>query len=366
MKTLLRLVVLLVLAACRRSGELGGAVDIDGWPAAPEVRHRIVLIGDGGELCPAWSREDQCEGGRDPLLDAARAAVLAGPASSSVVWLGDNVYWWGANGKGDGFAENALKRQVGVARDPRDVTFLPGNHDWGHLPRLSRVRIDAQRYIVEGLSARVRAFPGEGGLEDLVVEREPVANDRLTVLYLDTERLLKMRNLRDAALQRVRDALAEGRPTLILAHHPVVTDGSHARGNSTVCHLEDLDADCYDSWNDALVATLSAAKKPAFLVGGHDHYIQLRRVVPGWTGWQLVSGASAKSECGPFCRAGALPTLHTPFDGPGFGILDVLDGGYRLTVVRLVKQPEQEGCEPILDGWSACLTDAGDPFAGSL
>ena len=120
-----------------------GGLPLDQDPAASQIDHRLLLIGDAGDANPDG----------EPALEllAKRARLL--PEQTTVVYLGDNVYERGMPPPGQAEAadqaaqaanfffpkvfdsrekaEQCLNAEIDVVRGtPARSIFVPGNHDW--------------------------------------------------------------------------------------------------------------------------------------------------------------------------------------------------------------------------------------------
>ncbi len=155
------LVLSLTLALCGCAHRLDGPLhlaDDPPWIApnaagdVPEVavQHRIVLIGDTG-----YYLED------DPTLRALdRWATEVD--SSSVLFLGDNIYNSGLTDDDREKGERILSHQL-AATSVRKI-FIPGNHDWGLLPKRQNAQAirNQQAFVDEWPAGHAEFIPKEG------------------------------------------------------------------------------------------------------------------------------------------------------------------------------------------------------------
>ena len=92
-----------------------------GRPAPVAIETTLLLIGDAGAPTD-----------RDPVLAALEREIAKGAASTTVVFLGDNIY---PDGMPDSAApsrkdmERRLDQQVRATDEASRVYFVPGNHD---------------------------------------------------------------------------------------------------------------------------------------------------------------------------------------------------------------------------------------------
>lgn len=154
--------------------------------------------------------------------------------SSSVVFLGDNIYPSGLHKKkhsrreGD---ERAINTQMDVVKDFEGrVVFLPGNHDWKEGKGKGDKFVQRQERYVEKYLDRGNVFLPDGGCPGPVEIR---LSERLTWVIIDTQWWLheedKPRGDQDDCdiyteeefLQQVEDVLKKNRnnQVIISGHH---------------------------------------------------------------------------------------------------------------------------------------------------
>lgn len=208
----------------------------------------VFLVGDGGELAAG-----------DSLLDllaeeVAAAAGALGPGNVATVLLGDNLYPSGLPvGHGlDSPAGAALRLQLAAARAAPTYVVL-GNHDWNLHRRGGRARARHQLEEVarwaEEQGATAVVLPGAGC--PVPAARDVGSSFRL--VFLDTQWWLHRADdsadycpgspAEPGSLDRVASELralvaaAGDRPTVILAHHPLVSGGPHGARFGARQHL---------------------------------------------------------------------------------------------------------------------------------
>ena len=342
--------------------------------AAPDLDTRVFLIGDAGVPRPD-----------DPVLAALARDVAADPASSTVVFLGDNVYPRGlpAEGAPDrAEGQRRLDAQVAAARAAASVLFIPGNHDWDrHSPHGWDVVRRQEAYLAAGL-ARLEPTGGCPG---------PVVRDvgeRVRLVLLDTQWWLHdgpkpvgasspCPEKSEADVERaVAAALAGagGRRVVVAGHHPLASGGEHGGHFTWKEHLfpltsvkrwlwlplpivgslyplarqvgvtdQDLSGGRYESLRQSLGRAF-AAHPPLVYASGHEHNLQVIR--GGAARYQVVSGAGAHRHRTPVGRTEG--TLFARSVG-GYARVDVgRDGRARLVVVT-VDDEGRPADEPALD-----------------
>lgn len=356
----------LVAVAC--AGHHAGPPSLVPHPGRDAIETRLVLIGDAGNPDPAG----------EPVLQALSRDLEGLADRAVVVFLGDNVYPDGLPDSASGDRQEGERRLNAlvdaVRRSGARGILLPGNHDWerGGDGGWASVRRE-ERYIAERGGGRVRMLPGGGCPGPSVAQ----AGRRLTVIALDTQWWFhngdKPRDptstcpadTPEELVDSLRAALrrAASRYVVVVAHHPLASNGPHGGYFPLSAHLfplrqlapwlwvplpiigsvhpiarqlgvskQDLTSDEYQRMRAALESAMAAAP-PLVYAGGHEHALQ---VLDGPVArYLLVSGSGYFGHVSPvswrentrFARAAS-----------GFMRLDVLrDGQVRLGVVIVDK-----------------------------
>ena len=236
-------------------------------PAAEEVDHRLLLIGDAGDPDPDG----------EPTLHALQKQVELMPTRTTVVFLGDNVYETGMPEPSpiEGtvteevldeallnlFAsrrdsERRVKAQVKAVDVPGARTiFIPGNHDWdqfgvGGWQRV-RQQEDYIRQLAGLVAGRVTFLPGGGCPGPLTVD----LGQHARLVVLDTQWFLEVgkkpapddnptgcaQTTEDQVLDALGAVLRESarvkRAAIVVGHHPLRSHGSHGGYVSPRVHL---------------------------------------------------------------------------------------------------------------------------------
>ena len=330
-------------------------------PAPVAIETTLLLIGDAGAPTD-----------RDPVLAALEREIDRDAASTTVVFLGDNIY---PDGMPDSAApsrkdmERRLDQQVRAADQASRVYFVPGNHDWASQGDDGWDAILRQgRYLAENGEARL--LPEDGCPGPAVVD----LGSRVRLILLDTQWWLHDgprpgpdSSCNAATLTEVSDAIksaiqsASDRHVIVAGHHPLESSGPHGGRFGWLDHLFPLRAVAKWAWiplpvigsaypiarmsgafrqdlSSSRYAELRAALQAAFAgvsplvyVAGHEHALEVHRG-PG-AQYTLVSGTGSSGE------ARALhPQKGTVFaaSADGFMRLDAYrDGRVQLTVVTL-------------------------------
>ena len=345
----LLLFVLPVLAACAGDGHRldGPDYGADGDPyvdprlvrlpadqswltPGPEMRHRLILIGDAG----------------DPRDNEATLATLARwgdarPESTTVVFLGDNLY-------PKGLQEDDRERGERILRSQLDATsarrvFTPGNHDWGY-PVPSQENLAREQHFVESHPrGPVDFLPrGEcpGPATTPLTAGQP--GRPVTLILVDLQWWLIPEEQRpDCAgmtetrsVEQLRSELSarRGEWVVVAAHHPLRTGGPHG-GLSYGALAEPIVAlvrwrygslqNTYEPSYAHAVEQLGSAltqAPPLAYAAGHDHNLQL---IQGdrLANFHIVSGAGAVRKISRVTNVEGTLFAHAH---PGFVVLDFL------------------------------------------
>lgn len=364
-RALLVATVLLTVAGCALKQPFTDARLIQA-PAAERVQFRLVLIGDAGEP------KDP-----EPVLTVADAWAGRQPNRSHVVFLGDNAYPNGVVASRRADAERRLARQIDAfAPSGVPVTFIPGNHDWDRSNEEGLAAIQAQAAFVTGRGANFLPKAGCPGPEilDLPDASAPV----LRVVAIDTQWFLH-RHERGAGCSpdspetvetALRKAAETALPLVVVGHHPIATNGPHGGFHGWRAHLfplgefrgwgrrvplpligslypvfrglvpsrQDVGSPANLRMRLAIERALGSATAPAVKIyaAGHEHSLQV--LTHSAVDYALVSGAGSSQH-----ESAVTKRYNTLFASPraGFMVLDVVDGGVRLSVVDPSAGPDQ-------------------------
>ena len=333
------LVVLASIAVC-----CGGhrQQPVPAAPVARDVETTFFLIGDAGDPDPRG----------EPVLTALQSDLAATQSPTVVVFLGDNLYPSGMPTVGSldrPEAERRLRGQIDATRGAAHVLFLPGNHDWNYAGDDGYTRLIAQETYGRSIASENtewvpgNACPGPavrdfGGVRVLAIDtqwwlgaRRPAASDTTCVAH--TERQV---------LDSIRTALASAgeRLTFVVAHHPMVSGGTHGGHFTVRQHIfpltdlkpwlwlplpvigsayplarmlglsdQDMSSDAYKAMHDSLESAFRTAE-PILHASGHDHTLQVLRGIG--TRYQVVTGAGIFGHTSPVRW-----TERTLFTAPG-------------------------------------------------
>lgn len=345
----------LVGCAHRLSGPIHSA-DLPPWVAEAmtggeafgemAVDHRLVLIGDAGLFL-----ED------DPTLAAVdRWATTADDAT--VVFLGDNIYNEGLTDEDRERGERILAQQLAATAARKIV--VPGNHDWGLLPRNYNARaIENQQGFVDGWPGGSAEFvPKDGCMGPAVrVLRERGPETKGVVLVaLDPTPWIQPR-IREACprpssqeehLAELGAALARHADdyVVVVSHYPMLTGGPHGGltygfvGDMIVTPLGWMMGGLLNTYEDGYADWIEQTRavferhRPIVYAAGHDHNLQLLDA-GGAAGLFIVSGAGARDRVSTVTH---LPETHFAHAAEGFVVVDFgTRDGEAAVVVRVVE-----------------------------
>jgi hypothetical protein len=240
---------LLLAAACSHKGQPYYRPDVqaanrtteygkqDEKPYTDALEHRVILIGDAG--APAAD---------EPVLASLKKWARAKPSSTTVVYLGDNIYELGMV-QGVIAEEERINPQIDVISGVSGVRgiFVGGNHDWVKGDAQQGLKaIRAQEAYVVGKLGDGSFYPKDGKPGPAVVPLPSRVAPALRLIVLDTQwwihpdgtrsepakPWLGERDIESAEQKVVAEltaALTTPLPTIVVAHHPMKARGPHGR-----------------------------------------------------------------------------------------------------------------------------------------
>lgn len=200
-----------------------------------DMPYSVYLIGDAGE--------DTVSGKALIMLKEK----LINDSSSTVVFLGDNVYPDGF--KKDNYkSELKMRSQLNILKDYKGrAYFIPGNHDWSAQKRNGLKRIIDQKEYIESylrnnsklVNKNEAAFLPANGLPG---PESVMLNNKLRLITIDTQWFLhfykknkigSIKNTEDLFYRNLDSLLRysheNGEKVIVAAHHPIFTNGVHSR-----------------------------------------------------------------------------------------------------------------------------------------
>ena len=347
---------LLAMAAASGCGRAIYAVGSLADPApADSVELTLVLIGDAGLPNPAG----------EPVLQALERELARDPERSYVVFLGDNIYPIGLSDTTTVEGREGLRilraQMEPLLRTGAPGLFVPGNHDWaaGDVTGWNAI-VRQERFLNEEGGGIVRMEPRDGCPGPVVVDVGRV----LRVLAIDTQWWLHggpkpgpdrcTPGTEEGVVEALRTALAgaDGRRTVVVAHHPIVSGGQHGgyfdwptylfplhpwARLSGVFARQDVTGREYRHMTTQL-ARAFAAEQPTVYAAGHDHNLQVFRRDPAH--YLVVSGGGFY---GHTTRTRAITGVRYIRAASGYQRIHFLpDGRARLSVMVVDAQGNAE------------------------
>jgi hypothetical protein len=208
------------------------------------VKHRVIFIGDAGEMNTAQ---------RESLNNAAKH-VLAG--KTTVMYLGDNIYPKGMGlpgSKEEPETKQILQSQFQPMRKAgAAVYFIPGNHDWDKMGPQGLAKIIRQgQYLAEQNDPLLQMVPANGCPDPVAIK----LTDQLTIIAFDSEWWLYPYHkqnpeaecdckTKDDIIGRMEELLDANRGKIILFadHHPLQSYGTHGGYYPLMSHISPLTA----------------------------------------------------------------------------------------------------------------------------
>lgn len=222
-------------------------------PDSSKLTYTVFLIGDVGKPAPQ-------EQGGEPSLNFLRRQIMRANERSTTIYLGDNIYEYGLPPTGAldrKVSETRLIDQINVLRNYRGEKYMiPGNHDWkqGQKGGLDQV-IRAQNFIEEYMNKDSAAFSRTGPFyvpaNGCPGPYEILVQDNLAIIAVNSQWFLQtserpygansgcgVANEADFFVQ-LEDLMAKHRNknVIVVAHHPIFSDGIHGGYFTLADHL---------------------------------------------------------------------------------------------------------------------------------
>ena len=211
--------------------------------------HTLFLVGDAGEL-------DDIVQGKNYVLQAVDKDLSSTKETSTLVFLGDNLYPLGMPPKDDqnrALMEKKINASLELAKSCNGNTFfIPGNHDWkrGHkngLKAMQRQEEYVESYFNDDFPKKVKVYPSNGCADPKVVK----INKDLVFVFIDTQWWLQNwdteKNINKGCdiktradfLERIEEIYLEHKndEIVMLMHHPIKSNGMHGGRFSLAHHL---------------------------------------------------------------------------------------------------------------------------------
>ncbi|MCH2172022.1 metallophosphoesterase [Myxococcota bacterium] len=296
-----------------------------------EIEHRIVMIGDAG----LWLENNET------LATLGRIADRV--PSSSVLFLGDNIYNDGLQDDDRERGEKILSQQLGSTQARKIV--IPGNHDWGmSLSDTSARSIRNQQAFVDGWrDGNAEFLPRDGCMGPVTRVLSPAQDGRkgVVVVAVDPTPWIAPRLGAACPRQETHASFLEALDqtltkhandwVIVASHYPMLTGGPH--GGLSYGWLGDLVVSYYawrlgglgntyeETYADWISQTSDVMREhpPILYAAGHDHSLQI--LEGGDTvGAFVVSGAGAPGRVSTVTNIEQTIFAHAH---PGFITLDL-------------------------------------------
>lgn len=209
-----------------------------------ELVHSVYLIGDQGELD---------YDNKNYVLDAVQRMLEQEDESSSLVYLGDNIYPSGLPSSEDPErkkAEQIINAQLDILKSYKGKAYMiPGNHDWNKYKAGGRKAVKRQEKYVQSYfkDKKIRFYPNDacGDPETVKIHKD------LVMVFVDSQWWLQdwdeEKNInkgcdiksRQDFLMTLEEIFVDHRndEILLLMHHPILSNGNHGGYFSLKQHL---------------------------------------------------------------------------------------------------------------------------------
>jgi len=332
------------------------------------LEHSVFLVGDAGELV---------NGKASPALALLGEKLRQAGKNSSVVYLGDNIYYNGMAPK-DGPDREAdeirLKAQLDILKGYEGkIFFIVGNHDWYEygLDGLKR-----EKKFIESYLERKDVLMPEPGCGDPV---EVELSDNLVLILIDSQWYLENwdghSEINDGCEVKSRDVFQEyveeaikgsrNKNIVIAIHHPPYTNGPHGGDftlrqhlfpltdlndnlwvplpvlgsvfqflRGTVGHPQDAS---HPKYRELAGIVINAARKNGnfFIASGHEHNLQYTEQDEQFF---IVSGAGSKKSPSRLGKG-----TEFAYGSRGFAQLDFYEDGSAWIQYWVVEGDEAAG-----------------------
>lgn len=309
------------------------------------IKESLILTGDVGNMAPAFA-------------DMFLAEALVSPATTKVIFMGDNVYPKGIPLESDSDfrrATHRLERQMSLMRQANvQALFLPGNHDWANAKADGWDAVIREQKAVESYLG-VNAFLPKNGCPG---PEKLFESGKFTVIGFDSQWWIhsgpKPNSSKsgcstwdeDGFAKRLEQLLKEvpkGNFTIIAQHHPFVSHGPHGAGPKRCPQHRKCPE--YSRMIER-VTTVLKNNKALICAGGHDHILE---VISGDQACQyyLVSGAGSHS-------LKVNPSASTLFAGSSIGLMRLdltLDNRVHLSVLATDPNAQESQAIEVYSQW---------------
>lgn len=371
--------ITLLAAACSHKTPFirPGLTDSVPVPSLVEIKQRLLLVGDAGK--PQTPGETNRTEIVDPVLKALAQKAAELPSNTTIVFLGDNIYEEGMV-KEDERSRGFLNAQLYVLQKSgaRGI-FVPGNHDWKSGKKGGREALARQEaYIDRDWPAYADFLPESGcpgptkidldGVRIVIIDTQwwlhNIDDKPLLECFpgfdvvdkIDRDSLFKVASSLFADSLRVLANGSGDNEVVVVAHHPISSNGPHGgflewkdyllplpliipvgRKLLKIGSGQDLSGGQYKRLISLFQEVLGSGQRPLLYASGHDHSLQ---VMDGnlAADYLLVSGAGSIPKITPVTDD---ESTVFALSRPGFMSVDFLiDGGVILQVFAFLKDAQ--------------------------
>lgn len=336
------------LQSCATYGTQKGSklpTDIkDDFSNAKAISHTLYLVGDAGDAKTTEA----------PALELLAQRLKKADTSSTLIFLGDNIYPRGMPSRGSknrNEAEEILNTQLAITKNFKGRTLMiPGNHDWKY--GIQGIKEQAE-FVNTYLKKEAFAPKNACGIYEQNV------NEQTAIIVLDTQWFLEdwddHPNInkdcdiisREQFFDELQNLITknQNKTTFIAMHHPMLSHGEHGGEFTIARHIfplhnkvplpvigtvmnalrrtsgvfvEDLQNKKYNGMIQRIHA-LVADKQNIIFISGHDHSLQYIEK-DGMR--QIISGAGSKND-----GARAINDRDFSYGNLGYAKVDVLKNG---------------------------------------
>lgn len=290
------------------------------------IRHRVFLIGDGGNLFQ----------GKHPVIDWLKQHVDWNDEKNTAIFLGDNIYQHGLPSEGEStypYSKQVIDYQMSLVKGKKaKAFFVMGNHDWknGKIGGWEQA-MNQVDYINGQLQNNIQAYPTSGCPGPDVIELDTL----VALSMIDSQWFLHTHDKPgpgsncssktiDEFSTELGEAMAQHPNQLMIVafHHPLHTHGVHGGTTYTIKHhlfplseaipglyiplpgigslypiargifgnIQDVNHPLYRGMARTIEEVIRKHPNP-IAVSGHDHSMQL---LLHDSLYQIVSGSAAE------------------------------------------------------------------------
>lgn len=300
------------------------------YPNDSSIVHSVFLIGDVG-LPNAEKQELTLK-----LLQQHLNNVK--DTTSSVIFLGDNIYPAGLPPIGDDQREESerrIKEQLNIVRDFNgNIVFIPGNHDWKNARTGGLEQVNRQEQFIESYLNKGDVFlPSNGCPGPIEINISPLT----TLIIIDSEWWLHQHKKPEGSysicdvenkfdfIVQLEDIIEKNKDkhVVIAQHHPLFSNGMHGGHYTLKDHVfpltlvrrnlyiplpvigsvyplarkggispQDISNPEYQKLKKSMLAMLKN-KKNVVIAAGHEHSLQFHKYNQLS---HIISGSGSKSS----------------------------------------------------------------------